>query len=212
MNKFAIPAIAAVLVLVAAAGGAYALTSDDDDPAQVSRESAEDARCAAESPDCEDPNTVDEDKAGDGDVLGICIEGTVDCADTITNPDEPVSDQPLTDPAGGTCLAGSADCNDTPADQPPSDPNSGTGGGSSGSHGPDEIVLKVSDDLSFHTGAEAVLVSLEAVDWPDASLGNPQGEMFYAQVITPGYKIVVESGGKQYAYHTDLSGNFTLLD
>jgi hypothetical protein len=212
MKTFAIPAIAAVLVLAAAAGGAYALTSDDAEPTQATRESAEDSRCAAESPDCVDPNTVVE--GDNGDAFGICIEGTADCVDTPTNPDEPVSDEPVGEDfgVGHSCLVEAPDCNDTPADQPLSEPNSGAGGGSSGSLGPDEIVAKVSDDLSSRTGAEAVLVSLEAVDWPDTSLGNPEPTAIYAQVITPGYLIIVESGGAQYEYHTDTTGNFTLLD
>ncbi len=47
--------------------------------------------------------------------------------------------------------------------------------------------------------------SVESVDWPDASLGCPQPGMMYAQVITPGYRIVLEAGGKRYEYHTSQS-------
>ncbi len=42
---------------------------------------------------------------------------------------------------------------------------------------------------------------VEAVDWPDASLGCAQRGRMYAQVITPGYRILLEAGGKVYEYH-----------
>lgn len=54
------------------------------------------------------------------------------------------------------------------------------------------------------------LVGLEAVDWPDTSLGCPEPGKVYAQVVTPGYKIVVRVGETEYEYHTDRAGNFVL--
>jgi hypothetical protein len=65
------------------------------------------------------------------------------------------------------------------------------------------------DDLSTDTGilkSDIKLVSVEAVDWPDSSIGCPQPGMMYAQVITPGYRIVLEAGGKTYEYHVASSG------
>ncbi len=50
---------------------------------------------------------------------------------------------------------------------------------------------------------EIGIVSVEAVEWPDASLGCPEPGMMYAQVITPGYRITLEAGGKRYEYHSD---------
>lgn len=50
---------------------------------------------------------------------------------------------------------------------------------------------------------EITIVSVEAVDWPDTSLGCPQPGKLYAQVVTPGYYIVLEAKGQQHAYHTD---------
>ena len=52
---------------------------------------------------------------------------------------------------------------------------------------------------------EIQVVSIEAVEWPDASLGCPEPGMSYAQVITPGYRIVLEAGGEEYEYHTGTS-------
>ncbi|MEW6401054.1 MAG: hypothetical protein AB1649_04600 [Chloroflexota bacterium] len=47
------------------------------------------------------------------------------------------------------------------------------------------------------------VAGIEAVTWPDASLGCPQMGMAYIQVLTPGYKITLEANGKTYPYHTD---------
>jgi hypothetical protein len=42
----------------------------------------------------------------------------------------------------------------------------------------------------------------EEVTWPDSSLGCPEPGMMYAQVLTPGYRIKLQIGGKVYEYHT----------
>jgi len=47
---------------------------------------------------------------------------------------------------------------------------------------------------------------IEAREWPNSGLGCPQPGMMYAQVITPGYLIVVSGGGKRLEYHTDTRG------
>ena len=47
---------------------------------------------------------------------------------------------------------------------------------------------------------------IEAREWPNSGLGCPQPGMMYAQVITPGYLIVVAGGGKRLEYHTDARG------
>jgi len=54
---------------------------------------------------------------------------------------------------------------------------------------------------------EITLVSMEAMEWSDSSLGCPQEGFMYAQVITPGYLIVLEANGEQFTYHTDQEGN-----
>lgn len=47
------------------------------------------------------------------------------------------------------------------------------------------------------------VVSISAKDWPDSSLGCPEEGKVYAQVITPGYLVVLEHNGQWYTYHTD---------
>jgi len=48
------------------------------------------------------------------------------------------------------------------------------------------------------------VVSAEEVEWRDGSLGCPQPGMMYPQVITPGYRIMLEANGQTYTYHTDM--------
>lgn len=60
---------------------------------------------------------------------------------------------------------------------------------------------------------EISLVSAEAVDWPDACLGVSNPDELCAQVITPGYRIILGRLDKQYEFHTDRSGqNIRLRD
>lgn len=52
-------------------------------------------------------------------------------------------------------------------------------------------------------GAGTVKIkSVEKVDWNDSSLGAPEEGMVYLQVITPGFKLVLEVEGDLYTYHT----------
>jgi hypothetical protein len=75
--------------------------------------------------------------------------------------------------------------------------------------GADPIALQATnaaiDDLSQRTGLpkrDIKVQSVEVVQWPDTSLGCPQPDMMYAQVVTPGYRIVLEAGGQTYEYHS----------
>ena len=53
------------------------------------------------------------------------------------------------------------------------------------------------------------VVAVEPRDWPDASLGCPQPGRTYLQVVTPGYRVVLAAGGREYEYHTDQSKMIT---
>ncbi len=69
------------------------------------------------------------------------------------------------------------------------------------------VVQLAIDDLTQRLSlapAAIQLVSVESMEWSDASLGCPQPGMMYAQVITPGYLVVLEAEGEQYTYHTDI--------
>jgi hypothetical protein len=51
---------------------------------------------------------------------------------------------------------------------------------------------------------------MELAEWPDSGLGCPQPGQLYIQVITPGWLIEVQGGGKIFEYHTDGDERFVL--
>jgi hypothetical protein len=51
------------------------------------------------------------------------------------------------------------------------------------------------------------LVSTQAVEWPDSCLGVSVEGMMCSQVVTPGYKIILEANGRQVEYHTNEDGS-----
>ena len=63
----------------------------------------------------------------------------------------------------------------------------------------------LADELEVDEGALR-LVSSEGMGWSDASLGCPQEGMAYAQVLTPGYKLIFDHAGTSYAVHTNIDG------
>lgn len=79
----------------------------------------------------------------------------------------------------------------------------------------EDMIAKVKADLASRLGVsegEITVVSVEAKTWNDASLGCPEKGMMYAQVITPGYRIILEVDGKQYDYRTDDLENLKLCE
>ena len=52
----------------------------------------------------------------------------------------------------------------------------------------------------------AVLV-FDPVEWNDTSLGCPMPGLVYAQVITPGFRLVFDYQGQQNEYHTNQDGS-----
>jgi hypothetical protein len=69
--------------------------------------------------------------------------------------------------------------------------------------------LALAQELDLHPYAIS-LVSIESMEWTDACLGVPLPDHGCAQVITPGYKVVLEARGQQYAYHTNEEGTQVL--
>jgi len=54
--------------------------------------------------------------------------------------------------------------------------------------------------------ADVRVVSVDAVTWPDSSLGCGRADESALQVLTPGYVVVVEVRGAQFTFHTDRRG------
>ena len=64
-------------------------------------------------------------------------------------------------------------------------------------------------DLATRTGldpATFTTIRAEQVIWSDGSLGCPVPGYSYIQMVTPGYWIQLEAGGKTYDYRSTLSG------
>jgi len=69
-----------------------------------------------------------------------------------------------------------------------------------------KMVAQARADLAMRENVsadEVEVVRVEAVNWPDASLGCPEPGMMYAQVITPGWRIVLRVGSREAVYHSD---------
>lgn len=60
---------------------------------------------------------------------------------------------------------------------------------------------------SLGLSAEQIkIVSTEAVDWPDGCLGVQEEGIACTDVITPGFRIILEAAGRQVEYHTNEDG------
>lgn len=79
----------------------------------------------------------------------------------------------------------------------------------------EEALEMAKEHLATRLGIEPAdisLVKMEKVDWPDTSLGVPEPGKMYAQVITPGYRIILSAEGKDYTYHAGkLDGKMTVV-
>lgn len=189
---------AAVVFLVAT----YLITYDSSDGSSTDLV-ADEAKCAAGATDCVEP--------GGSDVDSACLAGSEDCNDNpgtgglgICAPDPAtgICTDTFDSGVGQICIQGAADCNDTPI-----------GGDPDGEARATEIVFADLESRIDSTAGEITVISTENVDWPDSCLGVEQPETLCAQVITPGYKIVLEQLGAEYEYHTDATGDaYILLD
>ena len=78
----------------------------------------------------------------------------------------------------------------------------------------DDLVTVLSADLASRIGVQAediTVLTVESVQWADASLGCPAPGYMYAQVITPGYRATLEVLGEQYIYHSNTRTNYFVL-
>lgn len=61
-------------------------------------------------------------------------------------------------------------------------------------------------DLLAIQPEDITVTAYTAVDWSDACLELGSAEESCAQVVTPGYRIILQSGGKSYIYHSNQNG------
>jgi hypothetical protein len=90
-------------------------------------------------------------------------------------------------------------------------PSTGNQGGSV----PDEILQAAIADAAQETGADPstiTVVSAEATTWNNGALGCPKPGEMYTQALVPGYRIVLEAGGRELDYHASESGTVKLCE
>ena len=80
---------------------------------------------------------------------------------------------------------------------------------------PDPILSAAREDLAtkLDVSAESIGVKESAeVVWNDGSLGCPRPDQVYTQALQPGYRIVLEHGGRQYDYRATERGYLFLCE
>ena len=79
-----------------------------------------------------------------------------------------------------------------------------------------DVVVKAREFLANELGItpdQIEVVSVEATEWPDSCLGVVIPDTMCAEVITPGYKIILQAQGRDRELHTDETGrNIQLVD
>ena len=72
-----------------------------------------------------------------------------------------------------------------------------------------KAILSAMQALNQATGiplSEIQVASVEAAQWPDSCLGLPRSDEMCAEVITPGWNIILDTADNIYIFHTDQSG------
>jgi hypothetical protein len=75
-----------------------------------------------------------------------------------------------------------------------------------GSTEAERLTLLAIQEMARRSGVpegEFSRLSVTGETWRDASLGCPEPGRVYAQVLTPGYRVVLEARGQRYEFHTD---------
>jgi hypothetical protein len=72
----------------------------------------------------------------------------------------------------------------------------------------DKAITDLAQRLTI-SADEIILLEATSVVWPDASLGCPQEGMAYAQVLTPGYLILLQYTDNKFEYHAGKNGSLT---
>jgi hypothetical protein len=81
--------------------------------------------------------------------------------------------------------------------------------GSGGSPVPSQLLDQAKAQAAQALGVppdQVVVDRVEQVQWRDSSLGCAEAGKVYAQVITPGVRVVLSGGGKRVEVHADANG------
>ncbi|MBE9167615.1 hypothetical protein IQ238_08835 [Pleurocapsales cyanobacterium LEGE 06147] len=80
---------------------------------------------------------------------------------------------------------------------------------------PPSIQSAVLSDASQHTSQAATALRITEAEertWSDSCLGLSEPDQFCAQVVTPGWEVVVTDGKEEWVYRTDTAGNLVKLE
>lgn len=89
----------------------------------------------------------------------------------------------------------------------PADPGAGGPAASADRDTPPEVAARRAVAEALGTAPDAVtVISVEPREFADASLGCPQPGMAYAQVLTPGWQVVVEAEGRRFDVRVNQAG------
>jgi len=178
----------------AATGGEATVGADEE-----TAETAEQPEEAAEQP-AREPRRVQDAPAADA-------EAEEDAARPTGPP--PVQEIPIEGTTGGVDPAPAAAPGEVAAtEDEETTPEAGEeqAGEAGGGAADDERFAAVIADAAAQLGVDpstVQVVQAERTEWPDAGLGCPRPGEFYAQVVTPGYLVIVEANDTQLEYHTD---------
>ena len=78
-----------------------------------------------------------------------------------------------------------------------------------------KLVTLVKEHLAQQLGIPVEQIALSEVRstvWRDASLGCPKPAIDYIPMETPGFNIILETGGRTYNYHTDQAKRFVVCN
>ncbi len=78
----------------------------------------------------------------------------------------------------------------------------------------DPVVVAAKAHLAQELGVasdDIEVTAVEPVEWSDASLGCPEPGQSYAQVITPGYRIILRAQEERHEVHTDREGQIIVV-
>ena len=73
------------------------------------------------------------------------------------------------------------------------------------------LIERIKEDLAGRLALSVTAIEVAEVmevEWSDSSLDCPQPGMDYLQVITPGYRIVLQVNNQSYEYHTNRDTYF----
>jgi hypothetical protein len=80
------------------------------------------------------------------------------------------------------------------------------GSATTNNQGPESVARRIVAEKTGAAPEDITIVSVEMVEFSDSSLGCPNPDMAYLQVITPGHKVVAKTADSDELLDVRLSG------